>query len=499
MDAPEDREAAPARPSRGRGSRSAAKAEAADAALAGRTVPHNADAEEALLACCIIDAQQTLSLCHERGLRPESFYKPAHEILFHTIESLVRSEVGVDQITLANALSGRTVGTLPGRERDPDSAQNLFEYLGGHALINRITSRIESTIHAAHWLDIVFEKWVLRRLIRTATDVVEGCYTNEGELDTFIDNVEQEIFKISQDRVSDGAIPISKSVDDATALINKIINHEAETGISTGYEDLDRMTYGLHKGEMIVLAARPSMGKTSLAMNMAEHACIPRSGPPASVLVFSLEMGADQLAMRMLCRRARVNMRRVRDGTIDKADMLNITTTAGEMKRAPLWIDDAGHITILELRAKARRMQSRLARDKSRLGLIVIDYLQLISGMGGNTPREQQISEISRGLKSLAKELEVPVLVLSQLNREAEKENRPPRLSDLRESGSIEQDADVVLLLAKDRQSGDKASVPAGTRKVELIIAKQRNGPVGEVNLTFVPEYTSFENYTASV
>jgi len=494
MPAPEESEA-PSRSSRGASTR-VSGAEFA----AGRVAPHNIDAEEALLACCIIDAAETLSLCQEKGLRPESFYRPAHETIFHVIEQMQRQNVGVDQITLNNSLSGRTVGTLPGKERDPDAGQNLFEYIGGHALINRITSRIESTVHAQHWLDIVFEKWVLRRLIRTATNVVEGCYTNEGQLDTFIDNVEQEIFKIGQDRVTDAAVPLSKSVDDATALINRVMSGESSAGVLTGYKDLDRMTFGMHKGEMIVLAARPSMGKTSLAMNIAEHASIPRHGDPARVLVFSLEMGADQLAMRMLCRRARVNMRRVRDGTLGKDDMRNITTTASEMKRAPLWIDDAGHSSILELRAKARRMQARLAREKERLGVIVIDYLQLISGMGDSrTPREQQISEISRGLKSLAKELEVPVLVLSQLNREAEKENRQPRLSDLRESGSIEQDADVVLLLAKDRESSDKASVPTGTRKVELIIAKQRNGPVGSVDLTFVPEYTSFENFTESV
>jgi replicative DNA helicase len=192
-----------------------------------------------------------------------------------------------------------------------------------------------------------------------------------------------------------------------------------------------------------------------------------------------------------------VNLHRVRDRTVSKEEVRRLNEVANELKNAPMWIDDVNHLTILELRAKARRIQSRLAMDKGKLGLIVIDYLQLISGMGDSrTPREQQISEISRGLKGLAKELDLPVLVLSQLNRESEKDNRPPRLSDLRESGAIEQDADVVLLLAKDSQSSDKASVPSGTRKVELIIAKQRNGAVGSVPLTFVPEYTSFENYS---
>ena len=485
------------------GARSAKRTGARDTvgSPAVRTAPHNIDAEEALLACCIIDPSETLSLCQERGLRGDAFYRPAHHILYDVIETMQRNGVGVDQITLADALSGRTLGTMPGWERNPDADKNLFEYIGGHALLNRITSRIESTVNARHWLEIVFEKWVLRRLIKASTETVEGCYTNEGELDVFIDNVEQEIFRISEDRVTDAAIPIGKSVDDASALISRIMSGESSAGVLTGYKDIDRMTFGLHKGEMIVLAARPSMGKTSLAMNVAEYAALPKSGNPSRVLVYSLEMGADQLAMRMLCRRARVNMRRVRDGTLSKDDQRNIASAASELKKAPLWVDDAGHTTILELRAKARRMQSRLMREgKERLGLIVIDYLQLISGIGDSrTPREQQIAEISRGLKSLAKELELPVLVLSQLNREAEKENSPPRLSDLRESGSIEQDADVVLLLAKDKESDDKTSVPSGTRKVELIVAKQRNGPVGSVSLTFIPEYTSFENFTESV
>jgi replicative DNA helicase len=470
-------------------------------AFASRSAPHNIDAEEALLACCVIDPAETLSLCHEKGLRAEAFYRPAHQILFSVIEAMHEKSVDVDQIALADNLTGRTVGTLPGRERDPDAGKNLFEYIGGHAALNRITSRIESTVHAKLWLEIVFEKWVLRRLIQAATDVVEGCYKNEGGLDDFIDGVEREIFQISQDRVREGAEPIAESVDLATQMINRIMSGESSAGVLTGYKDLDKMTFGLHKGEMIVLAARPSMGKTSLAMNIAEYAAIPKHGDPSNVLVFSLEMGADQLAMRMLCRRAHANMRRVRDGTLSKDDLRSITTVAGELKKAPLWIDDVSHVTIVELRAKARRIQSRLKMEGGAgLGLIVIDYLQLVSGHGDSrTPREQQIAEISRGLKGLAKELQLPVLVLSQLNREAEKENREPRLSDLRESGSIEQDADVVLLLAKPKESDDKSSVPSGVRKVSLIIAKQRNGPVGSVDLTFVPEYTSFENYTESV
>lgn len=465
--------------------------------LIGRTAPHSLDAEEALLACCVIDAPETLSLCHEKNLKAEAFFKPAHQVLYQVVNDMHSSGDGVDLITLSNKLSGRSLGSLRGFEKHPEGSKTLFDYIGGFSVLNRITSRIESTIHARDWLNIVMEKWILRRLIASATSVVENCYTNQDELETFIDKVEQEIFKISQDRVSDSTVTLAKSVEDATTLISRMISGESGQGVPTGYIDLDRMTFGLHKGDMVVLAARPSMGKTSLAMNIAEQVALPKKGEGVPVMVFSLEMGADQLAMRMLCRRARVNMKRVREGMLGKDDMRQLATAAGEMKKGKVWIDDSGHITILELRAKARRLQSRIQRDKP-LGLIVIDYLQLISGSDSRVQREQQIAEISRGIKSLAKELAVPVIVLSQLNREAEKENRQPRLSDLRESGSIEQDADVVLLLAKDRESEDKASVPSGTRKVNLIIAKQRNGPVGSIDLTFVPDYTSFENFTES-
>jgi replicative DNA helicase len=242
---------------------------------------------------------------------------------------------------------------------------------------------------------------------------------------------------------------------------------------------------------MVVLAARPSMGKTSLALNFAESAALPRRGTGVPVLVFSLEMGAAQLALRMLCARARVNMKLLRDGLLSKngAEQQNLVQAADEFSKAPIFIDDSSHLTIMELRAKARRLSAR-----HPLGMIIVDYLQLIAPTDPQTPREQQVAEISRGLKGLAKELDVPVLVLSQLNRSAEKENRTPKLSDLRESGSIEQDADVVLMLARPKDADEKFQVAADS--AELIVAKQRNGPVGELKLTFLRDITRFENYT---
>jgi replicative DNA helicase len=256
------------------------------------------------------------------------------------------------------------------------------------------------------------------------------------------------------------------------------------------------MTYGFHPGQMIVLAARPSVGKTSFAMNFAEHAILPDGGRPATgVLVFSLEMTASQLAMRLICCRARADMRKIRDRIASKKDMQEIANTVKELKGQPLWIDDSATSTILDIRAKARRIDA-----KHRLGLIVIDYLQLIKGTDSRAPREQQIADISRGVKGMAKELNVPVVVLSQLNRESEKENRDPRLSDLRESGSIEQDADVVMLLHRPKKSDDDEAVDDGGaynehEHIKLIIAKQRNGPVGEIDLTFVRRHTRYENF----
>jgi replicative DNA helicase len=277
---------------------------------------------------------------------------------------------------------------------------------------------------------------LLRKLIRTTTSVAERAYSYDGELPTFIDEVEQTVFAISEDRLSDTARPIKESVDTAVAQVAQMIqNRGSIQGVATGFADIDRMTFGLHAQEMIVVAAGPSVGKTSFALNVAENIVLPRHGREAiPTLVFSLEMGADQLAMRMLCSQARVRMGRLRDGFIDKSEQTALAQAAQAIKNAPLWIDDSGYQTILEIRAKARRMHAR-----HKIGMVIIDYLQLIAGTDPRVPREQQISEISRGIKAIAKELRIPVMVLSQLNRESEREKRRPRISDLRESGAIEQ------------------------------------------------------------
>jgi replicative DNA helicase len=341
-------------------------------------------------------------------------------------------------------------------------------------------------------LEKVRELYLLRELIKAATGAVERAFNYQGGLEEFVDKVEQDIFRVTQARVGDAVKSMKDPTREAMNVINKMMMKKGElTGVASGFKDLDALTFGFQRQEMIVLAARPSMGKTSLALNTAEAAALPKRGEPITTLVFSLEMSASQLALRMLCARARVNMKLLRDGLLPKngEEMQRLVATADEFSKAPLFIDDSSHLSIMELRAKARRVHAR-----HKLGFIIVDYLQLISPTDSKVPREQQVAEASRGLKALAKELDLPVLVLSQLNRSSEKENRVPRLSDLRESGSIEQDADVVLMLARPKDSEENYQVASDS--ADLIVAKQRNGPVGELKLTFLRDITRFENHT---
>jgi len=329
-------------------------------------------------------------------------------------------------------------------------------------------------------------------MIQTCTGVVGRVYEHEGQVDELLDEVERDVLRISEERVE----PSTRTIKD---LVHKAINTVEEfhqrkgllTGISTGYPDLDALTSGLHGGEMVVIAARPSMGKTSLAINIAEHVALQQRLP---VGVFSLEMTAESLVLRLLCSLARVNMRDMREGFLAERDFPKLTSAAGKLSAAPLFIDDSPGLSILQLRARARRMV-----QQHGIKLFVVDYLQLLHSTAKRAEnRQQEIADISNGIKALAKELAVPVVVLSQLNRDVEKErNRKPRLSDLRESGAIEQDADLVALLYKPNSGEDDEG---GAREepeavaVNLLIAKQRNGPQGEVNLTFLKGYTRFES-----
>jgi replicative DNA helicase len=445
------------------------------AGAVGRTLPHSIEAEEYLLSCCFLDGSDIVSRCLEARIKPESFYLPAHGIIFERLLDLYNRQQPIDVSVIAEELK----------------TARLLDQIGGYAFLTQVSSRIPTTAQATYFIEKVREQSLLREIIRSATGAVEDCYNFSGGIDEFVDQVETKLFSVTQNRVSESAKQMKEPTMEAMAVINKMLMKKGElTGVSSGFKDLDAMMYGFQKQEMIILAARPSMGKTSLALNFAEAAALPKKGPPAAVLIFSLEMGASQLALRMLCSRARVNMKLLRDGLLSKngQEQNELLKAADEFSKAPIFIDDSSSISIMQLRAKARRIHAR-----HPLGFVMVDYLQLLSPTDSKVPREQQVAEASRGLKSLAKELDVPVLVLSQLNRSSEKENRTPKLADLRESGSIEQDADVVLMLARPRDADEKFQVAADS--AELIVAKQRNGPVGELKLTFLRDITRFENY----
>ena len=446
-------------------------------AAVGRSLPHSLEAEEYLLSCCLLDGADVISRCLEARIRPESFYDQKHGIIFERLLDLYNRQAPVDVSVVAEELK---------------TARQL-DAVGGYAFLTQVSSRIPTTAQASYFIEKVREQSLLREIIRSATGAVDDCYGFSGGIDEFVDQIETRIFSVTQNRVSESAKPMREPTREAMNVISKMMMKKGElTGVSSGFIELDKLMWGFQKQEMIVLAARPSMGKTSLALNFAEAASLPKKGrgEPVATLIFSLEMSASQLALRMLCSRARVNMKLLRDGLLSKNgdEQKHLVETADEFMKSPIFIDDSSALSIMQLRAKARRIHAR-----TPLGFIVVDYLQLLSPTDSKMPREQQVAEASRGLKSLAKELNVPVLVLSQLNRASEKENRTPKLADLRESGSIEQDADVVLMLARPRDADEKFQVAADS--AELIVAKQRNGPVGELKLTFLRDITRFENF----
>ncbi|MBC2596184.1 replicative DNA helicase [Ruficoccus amylovorans] len=445
---------------------------------ASRRVPYSIDMEQALLGAIILEGgAETMAICVQERVRPECFYNVRHQLIYKAMFGLYEKQDPIDEITLSDRL-----------RKDGN-----FEDAGGDAYLVELSNRIDTHAHLPYYIQRVRDTYLLREVIRLSNEAIEGAYDETQDVDSFLEKTEQNIFSISETRIVDSAQPLEKSIDDAVQLVNNMIQNKGEiTGVTTGFADLDKMTTGWHEGEMIVVAARPSMGKTSIALNMIEPAICGRPGrEPVGALMFSLEMPSEQLAMRLLCSRARVNMTKLRDGFVPKEKQQDIVRAAQELKNSPLMIDDSSGLNILELRAKARRVASQM---KGKLGLIAVDYIQLVAGTDSRIPREQQIAEISRGMKGMAKELRVPVIVLAQLNREAEKEKRQPRISDLRESGSIEQDADVVLLLSKPRDYNEEEDMAAEAVARDLIVAKQRNGPIGTVPLYFIKHLTRFEN-----
>ena len=443
-----------------------------------RLPPHSPEAEQGVLGCVLLSPNDCMGECVEKFKSgDEVFYDLRHQTIFTVLAEMYDRREAIDVITLQQRLKN----------------QQLLEEVGGIAYLATLPDTVPSAANLRYYLDIVQEKYLLRKMIHTCTDVVSRVYDYEGELDALMDEVERDILRISESRVQSHTSTIKDLVKKAISTIEDFHQRQGLlTGVGTGFADLDKMTSGLHGGEMIVIAARPSMGKTSLAMNMAEHVAIEQRLP---VGVFSLEMTSESLVLRMLCSRSRVNLRNVREGFLAERDFPKLTGAAGKMASAPLFIDDSSGLSILQLRAKARRMAQQFG-----IKLFVVDYLQLLHSTARRAEnRQQEIADISNGIKSLAKDLDVPIVVLSQLNREIEREKgRPPRLSDLRESGAIEQDADVVGLLYKPKSASDDDEGGGGVEEdavpVNLLIAKQRNGPTGDVELTFLKSYTRFES-----
>ncbi|HWF17620.1 MAG TPA: replicative DNA helicase [Verrucomicrobiae bacterium] len=441
-----------------------------------RLPPHSPEAEQGVLGCVMLSPNDCLGECVEKfKAGAEVFYDLRHQTIYETLIEMYDQRVPVDIITLQERLKNK----------------QRLEEVGGLVYLTSLPDTVPSAANLNYYLEIVLEKFVLRKMIHTCTEVVSRVYEHEGAVDTLLDEVERDILRISETRVEGKTDKIKDLVKKAISTIEDYHQRQGMlTGVATGFTDLDKMTSGLHGGEMIVVAARPSMGKTSLAMNIAEHVAIQEKVP---VGVFSLEMTSESLVLRMLCSRSRVNLRNVREGFLAERDFPKLTDAAGKLVSAPLFIDDSSGLSILQLRAKARRMSQQYG-----IKLFVIDYLQLLHSTARRAEnRQQEIADISNGIKSLAKELNVPVIVLSQLNRELEKDkDRKPRLSDLRESGAIEQDADVVALLYKPSRSDDEdgGGEEQDAVPVNLLIAKQRNGPTGDVHLTFLKSYTRFES-----
>ena len=441
-----------------------------------RLPPHSPEAEQGVLGCVLLSPNECVGQCVEKFKSgAEVFYDLRHQTIFETLVEMYDKREAIDIITLQQQLKNK----------------KRLEEVGGLAYLNSLPDTVPSAANLSYYLEIVLEKYILRKMIHTCTEVVGRVYEHEGEVDALLDEVERDILRISEARVEGKTDKIKELVKKAISTIEDYHQRQGMlTGVGTGFADLDKMTSGLHGGEMIVVAARPSMGKTSLAMNIAEHVALEQKLP---VGVFSLEMTSDSLVLRMLCSRSRVNLRNVREGFLAERDFPKLTGAAGKLASAPLFIDDSSGLSILQLRAKARRMSQQYG-----IKLFVIDYLQLLHSTARRAEnRQQEIADISNGIKSLAKELDVPVIVLSQLNRELEKDkDRKPRLSDLRESGAIEQDADVVALLYKPSREDDEGA--GGEEQdavpVNLLIAKQRNGPTGDVHLTFLKSYTRFES-----
>src|ERR1700681_1146355 len=441
--------------------------------------PHSVEAEQGVLGSMLVSPRDTIAECVEK-ISGKYFFVPAHRTIYGALVDLWRAKQAIDLITFTQHL------------RD----QNVLDAVGGAAFVTSLFTFVPTAANVGYYIDIIRDKYILREIIAAATESVRRAYEEQDEVSNLLDEVEQRIFAVGEDRFKGQMLSMKDQVMEAIESIEKLYERKGGiTGISTGFVEFDRMTSGLHAAEMIVIAGRPSMGKTALAMNIAEHVAINERLP---VGVFSLEMSSQQLVQRLLCSRARVNLKKVRDGFLGERDFPSLTAAASKLAEAKIFIDDSAALSILELRAKARRLKAQ-----QDVQLLIIDYLQLLRSTSRRAQdnRQLEISEISAGIKGLAKELKIPIVVVAQLNRQPEQRSGgKPRLSDLRESGSIEQDADLVgLLVRPEYYETDDEAKQERAGEAELIIAKQRNGPIGDIPLTFLKQYTRFEDRARNV
>jgi replicative DNA helicase len=435
--------------------------------------PQNLEAEQSILGGILLDNHALNDVLEI--LNAKDFYSEAHRRIFTAIIELADKNEPSDLITLSSALKGK----------------NQLEHVGGMTYLASLVDNVPSAANVAHYAKIVKEKAILRGLIGTATEILTKSYDTGADVDHVLDEAEHAIFEISENKIKPAFFSIKDIVKDSFKTIEKLYERkELVTGVPTGFQKIDELTSGLQKSDLIIIAGRPSMGKTAFALNIARYAALEEN---VAVAIFSLEMAKEQLAIRMLASEAKVDSQRIRRGFLGETDWPKLTTAAGRLSESPIYIDDTPAIMVLEMKAKARRLKA-----EAGLGLIILDYLQLMRSGGSKDSREQEISEISRSLKALAKELSVPVVALSQLNRKVEDRiNKRPQMADLRESGAIEQDADLIAFIYRDEVYN---KVEEGSEKgmAEIIIGKQRNGPTGIVKLAFLEKYTCFENLARS-
>jgi replicative DNA helicase len=432
-----------------------------------RMPPQNNEAELAVLGSMLLDKEAIGSAIEL--LDASSFYKEAHRKIYTAIITLYDKSKGVDIVTLVEEL------------RKADALDDV----GGPAYVASIASSIPTAANVEHYARIVREKAILRNLISTATQIVSESYGNASAVGEMLDKAERMIFDITTKKVDTRFSSIKDVIKSSIETIDNLYQRKENiTGVATGFHDFDVMTAGLQTSDLIVIAGRPSMGKSALVSCIAEHVGVIERKP---IAFFSLEMSKEQLVQRMLCSHARVDAHKVRTGFLSQSDWPRLVGAAGKLSESPIYIDDTPGVTVLELRAKARRLKAQYD-----IGMVVVDYLQLMQGPSGAENRQQEISEISRSLKALARELSVPLIAVSQLSRAVEQRaDRRPQLSDLRESGAIEQDADVVVLLLREEYYNPTEE---NRGMAEIIVAKQRNGPVGSLKLAFLNEYTRFED-----